>query len=188
MPFNVIETRSKLPSALIATGVLILITIAVFHFNRDKKPELTITRIQTYIARTELKAMKGSIHVIGTMPHVDNDLYVLLTVKLTDTTHQPLFIKDETSILTAPDHSILESSAIQENDLAQIYAAFPKLKALASAPLTRDTKIQPGQSAEGMVLLHFPGATEANWRFRESATLTFDFFHQDPLTVTIPER
>ncbi|MEO7029431.1 MAG: hypothetical protein ABI147_08500, partial [Acidobacteriaceae bacterium] len=161
--FNVIETRSKLPSVLIASGVLVLIAVAVFHFNRDKKPELTVTRVQTYIARTELKAMKGSIHVIGTTPHVDNDLYVLLTVKLTDTTRQPLFIKDETSILTAPDHSILESSAVQKSDFAQIYAAFPALQALASTPLSRDTKVDPGQTAEGMVLLHFPGATEANW-------------------------
>jgi hypothetical protein len=185
--FSVIQTRSKLPSALIATGILILIVIAIYFYGRNRKPVASITHVQTYVARSELTAVRGTSNVLGALPHIDTDLYVLVNVKLTDNTSHPLFIKDETGVLTAPDHSILESSAIEAADLPQIYNAFPDLQNLATKPLTRETEVAPGQTAEGMVLLHFPGATEANWNPRESATVTIDFFHNDPITLTIPK-
>jgi hypothetical protein len=183
---TLVPSPSKLPAIIIAAVVLIAVAGAFFYFSPRKTAEVTVTRAQVYAARSETKAMKGGTHIIGALQHVDNDLYIVLTVKVTDKDRAPLFIKDETAILTAPDHSILESNAIQQGDLANIYAAFPDLKAIASAPLARDTKIAPGQTAEGMVLLHFPGATEVNWHPRESATLTLDFFHQESQTVTIP--
>ncbi len=181
-----IPSRSPLPAILAAAGILIVIAAAVFYFNPHKTAELTITRVQIYAAHTETKAMPGTVHIIGANPHADDDLYVLLTVKLTDKLRLPLFIKDETATLTAPDHSVADSSAVQVPDLPNLYTTFPALQKLASDPLVRDTQVSPGQSAEGMVLLHFPGATEANWTGRQSATLTLDLFHQSPQTVTIP--
>jgi hypothetical protein len=183
---SLIPSRSPLPAILSAAGILIVIAAAVLYFNPRKTAEISITRVQIYAAHTETKAMEGSTHIIGANPHADDDLYVLLTVKLTDKLRLPLFIKDETAILTASDHSVADSSAIQVRDLQNLYTTFPALQKLASDPLARDTQIAPGQSTEGMVLLHFPGATEANWTSRESATLTIDFFHQSPQTVTIP--
>jgi hypothetical protein len=181
-----IPSRSPLPSILAASGILIVIAAAVLYFNPRKTAELTVTRVQIYAAHTQTRAMPGTTHIIGTTEHADDDLYVLLTVKLTDKLRLPLFIKDETAILTAPDHTVADSSAIQVPDLQNLYTTFPALQKLASEPLARDTKVAPGQSAEGMVLLHFPGATEANWTSRQSATLTLDLFHQSPQTVTIP--
>jgi hypothetical protein len=185
---TLVPSPSKLPAIAIAAVVLIAAAGAFFYFNPSKPAEISVTGVQIYAAHTEMRAMKGGTHIIGAAPHMDNDLYIVLTVKLTDKDRAPLFIKDETAILTAPDHTILESSAIQKGELANVYAAFPQLQALASTPLARDTEIAPGQTAEGMVLLHFPGATEANWHPRESATLTLDFFHQPSQTVTIPDQ
>jgi hypothetical protein len=185
---TLVPSPSKLPAISIATAVLVAAAGAFFYFSPSKPAEISVTRVQVYAAHTEMQAMKGSTHIIGALPHIDNDLYVLLTVKLTDKDRAPLFIKDETAILTAPDHTILESSGIQKGDLANVYTAFPQLQALASAPLARDTEVAPGQTAEGMVLLHFPGATETNWHPRESATLTLDFFHQPSQTVTILDQ
>jgi hypothetical protein len=183
---SLIPSRSRLPAVLIASGILIVIAAAVIYFNPRKTAELTVTRVQVFAAHTETKAMPGSTHIIGTTPHADDDLYVLLTVKLTDKLRLPLFIKDETAILTAPDHTVADSSAIQIAELPNLYTTFPALQKLASEPLARDTRVAPGESAEGMVLLHFPGATQENWTNRESATLTLDLFHQSPQTVTIP--
>ncbi|HEY5328649.1 MAG TPA: hypothetical protein VIJ79_02095 [Acidobacteriaceae bacterium] len=181
-----IPTRSRLPSVLAAAGILIAIAAAVLYFSPHKTAELTITRVQIYAAHTETRAMQGSTHIIGTSPHADDDLYVLLTVKLTDKLRLPLFIKDETAILTAPDHSVADSSAIEVPDLPNLYTTFPALQKLASEPLARDTRVAPRQPAEGMVLLHFPGATQENWTNRQSATLTLDLYHQSSQTVTIP--
>jgi hypothetical protein len=184
---TLVPSPSKLPAISIAAALLIAAAGAFFYFSSSKLAEITVTRVQVYAAHIETKAMKGDgAHIIGAAPSMDNDLYIVLTVKITDKDRAPLFIKDETAVLTAPDHSILESSAIQKGELANLYASFPQLQVLASAPLARDTEVAPGQTAEGMVLLHFPGATEANWHPRESATLTLDFFHQPSQTVTIP--
>jgi len=181
-----IPSRSPVPAILTAAGILIAIAAAVIYFSPHKTAELAITRVQIYAAHTETKAMAGSVHIIGANPHADDDLYVLLTVKLTDKLGIPLFIKDETAILTAPDHTVADSSAIEVGDMANLYTTFPALQKLASAPLARDSQVSPRQSAEGMILLHFPGATEANWTSRQSATLTLDLYHQASQTVTIP--
>jgi hypothetical protein len=183
---TVIEESSKRSSILIATAVLIVIAALVYFFNRDKHPEVTFTSVKTYTARTEMSAIKGSMNVIGSAPHIDTDLYVVINLKFTNRSHQPMFIKDETAVLTAPDHSILDTEALRPGDLPNVCAAFPDLQALSSKPLVRDTQINPGQTVEGMVLLHFPGATEANWNPRESATLRLDFFHQPSEIIKIP--
>jgi len=185
--FNQIETPSRRPAILIATAALILIAVAIYLYGRNRKPIASITGVQTYVASSELKAIRGTSNVIGALSHIDNDLYVLANVKLTDNTSQPLIIKDETGVLTAPDHSILESSAIQASELPQIYNAFPALQKLATKALARETKISPGETIEGMVLLHFPGATEANWNPRESATVTITLYPDTPITLTIPK-
>jgi hypothetical protein len=180
------RSRTPIKSIVISVVSLVAAAVAVFYFNPRTTAELTVTRVQIFAAHTESKAIQGGAHVIGTAPNADDDLYVLLTVKITDKLRLPLFIKDETAVLTAPDHSILEASAIQIPEFDNLYTSFPALQKLASAPLARDTQIPPGQSAEGMVLLHFPGAKEENWTNRQSATLTLELFHQSPQTVTVP--
>ena len=69
-------------------------------------------------------------------------------------------------------------------DLANVYTSFPELKALATEPLLRDTMISPGQSAQGMVLLHFP-VTQAVWDHRRNAMLNVDLYHQGEQQVLI---
>ena len=179
-------SRSPLAGILIAAGVLAAAAAAVFLLNPRKTANVTVSRVRTYTARTQASEVKGTTHVIGAPARIEQDLYVLVTVKIDDTLRLPLFIKDETAVLTAQDGSVLETSALHKEDLPQVYAAFPAVEQLASAPLARDTRVEPGQSAEGMVLLHFPGATEANWTSRKSATLTLTLFHQDPQTITLP--
>jgi hypothetical protein len=182
------RSRSPIKSIFISVVSLVAAAAAVFYFNPRTTAELTVTHVQIYVAHSETKAMKSDPekHIMGAAVDKQQDLYVLLTVKLTDKLRLPLFIKDETAVLTAPDHSILEASAIQLSEFNNIYTVFPAVQKLASAPLARDTQVSPGQSAEGMVLLHFPGAKEENWTNRQSATLTLDLFHQSPQTVTIP--
>lgn len=179
-------SRSPLPAVLISIAVLGAVAAAVFFLNPRKTAEVSVTKTQIYAARTETQAVKGGMHIIGAPARIDQDLYVLVTVKMTDKLRLPLFIKDETAVLTAPDNTILETSAVQKADLENVYLAFPQVKALATTPLARDTQIAPGQTMEGMVLLHFPGASEDNWKSRKSATLTIELFHQDPQVLTIP--
>jgi hypothetical protein len=177
---------SRLPAILLATASLLAAAAAVIYFNPHQAAELAVTRVQIYAAHTVTPFLKGESNLIGAVPHADDDLYIVLTAKITNKSRVPLFIESENAVLTAPDHSIAEASAIQKNDLANLYTTFPALQALSSPPLARDTQIAPGQTAEGMVLFHIPGAKQQDWDKRESATLTLDLFHGPPQTVKIP--
>ena len=185
---TLVPTRSPIGPILIAAGILIAGAAAFFIFTPRERVELSVTSTKMYTAHTETRAMKGNgTHIIGAPARIEDDLYVLLNIKVTDKSSVPLFVKDETAVLTAPDHSITEVSSLQKPELANLYLSFPQVQAIASPPLARDTRIAPHQSAEGMVLLHFPGMTEKNWNERGAATVTLEFFHQNTQTLTIPK-
>ena len=78
----------------------------------------------------------------------------------------------------------ITTSAVEKPDLENVYTSFPGLKPLASEPLLRETMISPGQSAEGMILLHFP-VTKEVWDHRRRAVLNVDLYHQGQQEVLI---
>lgn len=179
--------QNRLPALLIATAVVVAVVIALFVFTPRSTSRLEVTGVKIFAPHTESKAIAGDKkHIMGVAGRIEDDLYVIVHVRMTDKLRLPLFIKDEHAVLTAPDNAVLETDALQLPELANAYLAFPELQALVSKPLARDTEIAPGQTAEGDLVLHFPGATEANWSTRKSATVTFDLFHQGPQTVAIP--
>ena len=98
--------------------------------------------------------------------------------------HLPLFLKDFTATLTTAEGDEITTSAIEKLDLENVYTSFPGLRPLASEPLLRETMISPGQSAEGMILLHFP-VTKEVWDHRRDAMLNVDLYHQGQQSVII---
>jgi hypothetical protein len=166
--------------------VLALVAVAfglVYKLTPHAVADLSVTH--TSVVPTHTVFESKSI-MVGAQDQAQDDLYVLAKVKIHDTLKLPIFIKDITGTLTTPDGAQLSSSAAQKPDLQGIYTTFPKVKEWASAPLLRETSIQPGDSAEGMVLLHFP-VPQSTWDQRSSATITIDTYHQGPLTVPIPK-
>jgi hypothetical protein len=172
--------RSFLAPILLALVVLGVVIAIVIFAVPNRSPQLTITRTTVFATHTVLK--NDSI-VVGKDQSQD-DLYVFTTLRIDDPLKFPLFLKDFTATLTTADGEELTSSAVEKQDLPTIYSAFPALKSLASDPLLRETAIPPGQSAEGMVLLHFP-VTQATWDHRKNATLNVDFYHQKQQGVLI---
>jgi hypothetical protein len=172
--------RNLLTPILLALLVLGVVIAVVIRATPSRSPELTITHTAVFPTHTLLKS--DSI-VVGKDQSQD-DLYVFTTLRIDDPLKFPLFLKDFTATLTTADGDELTTSAIEKQDLASIYSAFPALKSLASDPLLRETTIAPGQSAEGMVLLHFP-ITQAAWDHRKNATLNIDFYHQKQQGVLI---
>jgi hypothetical protein len=117
--------------------------------------------------------------------HAQDDLYVLATLRIDDRLNLPLFLKDFTATLITADGEEFHTSATEKQDIPNLLTTFPALEKLASPPLLRETLIAPGQSAEGMVMLHFP-VTQAVWNSRKSATLNVYLYHQGPLDILIP--
>jgi hypothetical protein len=173
--------RSNLLAPVLLAFLILGITLAlVMRFTPHKTADLDILHTTVYSTHT---VFKGESILVG-HDQGQNDLYVLTTLRISDGLRLPLFLKDFTATLTTGDGQEITTSAVEKDDFANLYTSFPALKPLASDPLLRETMISPGQSAEGMILLHFP-VTQEVWDHRRTAVLNVDLYHQGLQTVMI---
>ncbi len=183
LTFSQSERRNFVGPILIALAVLGIAFVGIYLYMPHRVADLTVAHTAILPKHT---VFKTESKLVGAQEDAQDDLYVPVTVRVDDKLHDPLFISDLGGTLTTKDDEVVTSSAIQKGDLDNIYVTFPDLKPLAGAPLARESAIQPGGSAEGMVLLHFP-VTEDVWKNRKSATVNIEFYHQGTFTVTIPK-
>jgi hypothetical protein len=175
--------RNLLAPVLVAFVIMGIAIALVVRYTPHTVADLTILHTSVYPTHT---VFKSDTLVVGS-DQVQDNVYVLTTLRVEDRLNLPIFLKDFTAILTTAEGEELRSSAVEKPDLENLYTTFPRLRSLSSAPLLRDTLIDPGHSAEGMVLLHFP-ITEDEWNRRRSAILQIDLYHQGPISVTIPQN
>lgn len=183
--------RNLLLPILLTVAIAAAALFAILRFTPHRTADLAVDRSAVYAAHTVFKS--DSI-VVG-RDSAQDDLYVIANLQLTDNLHLPLFVDDITATLTpAPNdpagNAPITTSAVEHMDLPNLYTSFPQVKKLADSagqPLVRESKIDPGQTAHGFVILHFP-VTQATWNNREDATLTLTLYHQQPQTVTIPKQ
>jgi hypothetical protein len=173
--------RSNLLAPVLLAFLLLGITLALaIRFTPHKTADLDIVHTSVYPIHT---VFKGQSILVG-HDQARDDLYVLTTLRVTDGLHLPLFLKDFTATLTTGDGEEITTSAVEKDDIASVYTSFPALKPLASEPLLRETMINPGQSTQGMILLHFP-VTQDVWDHRRTAILNVDLYHQGQQGVMI---
>ena len=185
-------TRRNLTLPIALTVAIVAAALfALLRFTPHRTADLTVDRSAVYAAHTIFKS--DSI-VVG-HDSAQDDLYVVADLHLTDNLRLPLFIDDITATLTpsANDpagNTPIPTSAVEHSDLPNLYTGFPQVKKLADTagtPLLRESRLEPGQTFHGFVILHFP-VTEATWNNRQDATLTLTLYHQPPITVTIPRQ
>jgi len=172
--------RNLLAPVLLAFLILGIVLALLIRFTPHRTADLSITRTTIYPTHTVFK----SDSIVVANQHAEDALYVLTTLRIDDRLHLPLFLKDFTATLTTGEGEEITTSAVEKLDLENVYTSFPALKPLASEPLLRDTMISPGQSAEGMILLHFP-VTKEVWDHRRKAVLNVDLYHQGQQEVLI---
>lgn len=182
LSFSQPERRSFAIPALLAAAVLAVVVTLFFWRTPFRAVNISIPHTATLPTHT---IFPTATRMVGMEDPAEDAFYVLATVHIHNNLHVPLFLKDITGTLTAPDQSEIPASAIEKSDLPNIYISFPKLKPLSSTPLYRETTIQPGADAEGMVVFSFPVDQKA-WDGRKSATVTLDFYHQGQFTAEIP--
>jgi hypothetical protein len=172
--------RNLLVPVLLAFLILGIVLALVLKFTPHKTADLSIVRTNIYPTHVVFK----SDSILVANQRAEDNLYVLTTLRIDDRLHLPLFLKDFTATLTTAEGEEVTTSAIEKQDLENVYTSFPELRPLASEPLLRETMISPGQSAEGMVLLHFP-ITKEVWDHRRTAVLNVDLYHQGEQQVLI---
>jgi len=180
LTFSQPERRNFLVPVLIAVVVIGGI-FSYIYLTPHRIADITVTKTAVLPTHTEFQT---DSRLVGAQVEAQDAFYVLATIRIDNRLKIPLTIDDMTGTITEPDDTAATVTAIQKSDLDSVTMAFPALKPLSGPPLLRETSIQPGDHAEGMVLLNLP-ITEAQWKDRKSATLTFAFYHQDPLTITL---
>jgi hypothetical protein len=173
--------RNLLVPVLLAFLILGIVLALFLRLIPNHTADLTITHTAVYPAHTVFK----SESIVIANQRAEDNLYVLATLRIDDRLHVPLFLKDFTATLTTAEGEEVTSSAVEQHDLDAVYTSFPEVKALATTPLLRETMINPGNSAEGMVLLRFP-VTQDVWDRRRSATLNIELYHQGQQSILIP--
>jgi hypothetical protein len=185
------ERRSYLVPILVALLVLGVAGLLVLRLTPRTTADVTITRVAPFASHIIFKA---DTIVVG-RDQAQDDLYLITTVRITNHLHLPLFLKDFNATFipgpNTPGEGLpVTTSAVEKADLPNLFTSFPDLGKLASsqtAPLLlRDTRINPNETTEGYVILHFP-VTAAAWDQRQDATLTIDLYHQQSLTVALPK-
>jgi len=182
--------RSNLAVPLVAAfAILTILGAMLLWFNPHKTADAAITHTSVYVGHTVYKKFEyaNGTDIVGAPPSSEDTLYVLPIVHIDDRLRLPLFLKDFQATLTLTDHSQLQISAVQKQDLAAVFDSFPSLKPLAGTLLMPDSTVPPGGSLEGTLLFQIP-VTRAIWDQRESATVTIDLYHQSPITLTIPKE
>ena len=170
-------------TALVILGIALAVLL---HYTPHNTANVTIKNIAAYPSHI---VFKSESLLVG-RDTIDDTLYLLVDLNVENRRHMPLFIKDFTATLTPADADPITTSAAEKTDIPNLYASFPQLKSLAdkqAAPLLlRETQIDIGKSADGMILIHFP-VPQSTWDQRKSATITIDLYHQDPVTIPIPK-
>ena len=181
--------RSLATPIIIAIVVLVIIIGLLIFLSPPTTATLSIKNTAAYSATTEFKSEANEVG----RGISQNDLYVLVNIHIEDHLKVPLFLKDFTASFDPSDSNVqpLTTSAIEKPEFSNLYTTFPALKSLVdeqgSPLLYRETQINPGQSTDGIIVLHFP-IDQATWDSRKSATLTIALYHQPDATVEIPKQ
>jgi hypothetical protein len=177
------DRRNLLAPVLIAFLVLGIAIALLLRYTPHSTADITVLRTAIYPTHTVFKA---DTIMVG-RERAQDDLYVVTNIRIEDRLNLPIFLKDVTGTLTTSEGEAITTSAVEKQDLDNLYTAFPALKPMSSQPLLRDTLVAPGRSADGMIILHFP-VTQDAWNHRRSAILRVDLYHQGPISVSIPQN
>jgi len=170
--FNISEEfgtakRNLPPAKIVLIGIGIIVVVAsIVAFVQRSKPQGA-----------------GSIDNISAAQVPDqNQVLVAITVTLRNTGPKSLYIHDVKAILTT-DAGTFSDDAASAADFDRYFQAFPALKEHAVAALLPETKIPPGASTQGTVIVSFPVMQDA-FNGRKSVSVSIQPYDQ-PLPVVL---
>ena len=170
---------------LVATVVVVVVIGAYVYV--DEKPPVAvgqIVKLDVTPIHTEMRVGTGAQGIQGGMDTYDQ-LLIVAQVQVRNQTNIPLFLHDMWSNLTTVNGEEERSLAANKNDFQSVFIAYPQMAALKQEPLLRDITLQPGQSAQGLVIFHYP-MTKDQWDARHKFEAVVSFMHQKNLVLPWP--
>ena len=192
--YSMLEIHQKSAQSsrgLFAAGLIVLLVMAagfaIFYRHANQaKVQVMAGRVLPMPVHTKY----GHVGRVAGPDQEEDSLYVLAEVKLEDATDAPLFLKDITGTFTTKEGGTVDSRRIGSEDLERLFTLLPQLKPLVQStglkPLDLEQKIPAHSTYDGYVLLLFAAPPQA-WRDRQSAQINLGFYHQEPVTLTLPK-
>jgi hypothetical protein len=178
------KAKNPILLILLAIGFLYAFVALFSYMETRTTAKITIPKVEIFAPHTTFAEDTGRIHEIGQAAHTEDDLYVAATLHLKNNINFPLLIDTIQPLYTDSTGATLEGQTISHNDLPRLEETFPALTPML--PSTFPLEIKPNATADGAILLHFPGLTADKWKARKSTTITLNFLHQPPITIPIP--
>lgn len=175
-------------SAYVVLFAFVIVSIAMgAYVYVGQKPPVAAGAIEAFYAYPvhHVTQTTGANGVSGEATEF-NQVFVLAQVKLHNQSQVPLFLHDLWGTLSMGDSTDLKCSAASRTDVERAYIAYPELPRMSASPLPRDLTLQPGDTSEFVVLLHYP-ITKDEWDKRTSLDVVISFEHQKNLTLRMPQ-
>ncbi|WP_158751185.1 hypothetical protein [Acidobacterium sp. S8] len=177
--------KRSLLIVLVAT-VLVVAAIAVYVYIGEKPPVAAgkILKLDVVPIHSQMRVGEGAEGVQGGMETYDQ-LIVLADVEIRNQTDIPLFLHDMWGNLTSADGEEQRSLGANKTDFQNAFLAYPQLAALKQEPLMRDITLNPGQTVQGLIIVHYP-ITKDQWDARHGFEADISFMHQKNLVLPWP--
>src|SRR5271156_2862473 len=184
-----VEEANSVKRALIimlVAIVIVVIPIAAYVYIDEKPPAIVgqIVKLDVTPIHTEMRVGAGAQGVQGGMDTYDQ-LLITAQVQVRSQAKYPLYLHDMWSNLTTNSGDQQRSLAANKIDFQSVFVAYPQMASLKQEPLLRDITLQPGQSAQGLVVFHYP-MTKDQWDARHGFEAVISFTNQKDLVLPWP--
>jgi hypothetical protein len=171
---------------LIALIVSTLAVVAWIRFER-KTPVATgeIARISIFPVQAKITGGAAGTPGMEGQDQIVNQLLVFAHIRLHNPNTAPITIVDDWAVVTLPDGETRRSAAASQADFDKVFQAYPQLAPMRMDPLRRELQIQPGQSADGLVVFSYPLSRE-DWDKRKSMQVTLSLNGAKDVTISAP--
>ena len=161
---------------VIAAAILASALVAGWFYFGQRKPIASgdVARITLYPIHNAMSGGAGEQGMAGQSQSYDQ-LIVFTQIHVHNLSKAPITILELQGNVTMQDATESTSLAASQNDTNRLSGAYPQLSPLRMDPLLRNTVIQPGQTAEGMLVFNY-SMNKAQWEQRKkfAVNVTFD--------------
>jgi hypothetical protein len=161
--------RKNLPPAkivLIAVG-MVLVVVLIASFVKRAKPQ-----------------GGGSLDKVTAVEIPDQgSTMVALTFTVTNGSDKILYVHDLHGTIKT-DAGVLSAEAVSAVDFDRYFQIFPSLKDGTQAALSPETKIQPGETVHGTIIVAFPVTLEAFYKRNSTSVAIMPYDQTVPIVLT----
>lgn len=165
--------RSLLVPAIVVILGLAIAAMLFAHYGRTK-PDASgaILRQTVYPVQVDPGVAPDQPGMAGAVAEQDETV-LLVQARVTNISQKPLTLFDMVSNVTL-DGAVNQSSAALPADIDRLFQRFPDLASLRAQPLARHQVVQPGQSAEGLMVFNYPWSKQ-QWDRHTKSQIVISF-------------